>query len=194
MSDVSLSLGLPTSVGKQRQRLSTLLWRAVRQVCDGGVNAIVVPRNDALFRPWPTGVAQGDPDILHSDDSPFSDEATYYQPMIDVVTYAAADLRDTIIGLTLNNCGPLVGGESFSIEHPIIGWRLYEIATVEYSDATHAAVTFLPPLREAISVGTIIEFDRPRCMMRLAQPSSMDLSINPWTFNSASVDFIETFL
>jgi hypothetical protein len=43
-------------------------------------------------------------------------------------------------------------------------------------------------------VGTIIEFDRPRCMMRLAQPSSMDLSINPWTFNSASVDFIETFL
>jgi hypothetical protein len=45
--------------GRDRQKISALLWRAVRQVCDGGVNLIVVPRNDALFRPWPAGVAHG---------------------------------------------------------------------------------------------------------------------------------------
>jgi hypothetical protein len=197
MSDVSLSgvKGVKAH-DRQRQRIATLLWRAVRQICDGGVNNIVVPRNDALFRPWPFqatsgGVAGGPAGVPHSDLAMFSDDAGYYQSMIDVTVAADAALRATGLAIQLNWCGGLMGGESFSIQHPTFGWRLYEIATVTYDSDTAARITFMPPLREAVSVGTPLEFDRPRCVMRLARTSSMDLTVQPWTFNNASVDFIE---
>jgi hypothetical protein len=74
-----------------------------------------------------------------------------------------------------------------------MGWRLYEIGTVVYTDASHAVISFNPPLREAISAGTQLEFDRPRCTMRLTAPGAMDLTVTPWTFNSASVQFVEGF-
>lgn len=191
MSDVSLSGGHPGAQGRQRQRLSTLLWRAVRQIADGGVNAIVVPRNDALFRPWPAGVAQGvGSGVPHSDGTFFEDGAGYYQSVIDI-TAAAAALRAVSLDITINYAGQLMGGESFSILHDTMDWRLYEIATVDMTSDTEATITFRPPLREAIADDTPLEFDRPRCKMRLAKPSSMNLSVAPWTFNSASVDFVE---
>jgi hypothetical protein len=193
MSAVSLSgrKGIG-DIGRDRPKFSTLLWRAVRQVCAGGVNVIVVPRNDALFRPFPSGASEFGL-IRHSDGTPFDDGTGYYQPVIDVITYDAAALRATTLGLQLLNAGPLVGGESFSINHPTVGWRLYEIATVDYVDAAHAVVTFNPPLREAVASGTDVEFDRPRCTMRLANAGAMDLSVQPWTFNSADASFVEAF-
>jgi hypothetical protein len=100
-------------------------------------------------------------------------------------------LRATSLDLAILNAGDLVGGESFSIDHPTMGHRLYEIKTAIYDDDDLATITFNPPLREAVTSGTRLEFDRPRCTMRLVNPSSMDLSVVPWTFNSASVDFIE---
>lgn len=189
MSDVSLS---GPGTGKERQRVSTLLWRAVRQVCDGGVNRIVVWRNDALFIPFPEGFARIT-SAPHSDGSPFSDGSEYYQPAIDIVSDGSAELRATSMAIRINEAAALIGGESFSIYHDTAGWRLYEIATVlvDEEDATSATITFMPPLREAIPDGTQLEFDRPRCTMRLASPGSMDLTVRPWTFNSASVDFVE---
>lgn len=151
---------------------------------------MVVWRNDALFRPWPAGAAPYG-SIPHSDGTFFSDGTGYYQPVIDVETYGYAELRDTTIYLQLNYCGDLMGGESFSINHPTMGWRLYEIGTVNYVDDTHVAVTFNPPLREDVPAGTQVEFDRPRCVMQLKAPGSMDLTVVPWTFNSANAEFIE---
>lgn len=192
MSDISLSGGRGLT-GRDRQRVTTLLWRAVRQICDGGINAIIVPRNDALFRPWPEGLSQtAGLDIAHSDGSLFGDDTGYDQPVIDIVA-GAASLRATSIDIGINYAGELIGGEAFSIIHPTMGWRMYEIATVDYTDDDAATITFMPPLREAIAAGTPLEFDRPRCLMRLGATNSMDLNINPWTFNSASVDFVETF-
>jgi len=190
MSDVSLG-GRGAGVGHARQKAATLLWRAVRQICDGGVNAIVVPRNDALVRPWPVGMVQGEISLPHSDGSFFDDGSGYYQPVIDVVISAAASLRATFLNLAFRQCGPLQGGESFSILHDTVGWRLYEIATVVYSDPTRATVTFHPPLREDVAAGAAVEFDRPRCVMRLANAGAMDLAVVPWTFNTASVSFVE---
>jgi hypothetical protein len=190
MSDVSLSGGNGLK-GRDRQKVTTLLWRAVRQICDGGVNSIVVPRNDALFRPWPAGVAQTSGlSIPHDDDTFFDDGSGYYQSVIDITCTAAA-LRSTALGIAINYAGELQGGESFSIEHPTEGWRMYEISTVEMATETTGVIRFNPPLREAVANGMQLEFDRPRCTMRLASPSSMNLSVVPWTFNSASVDFIE---
>lgn len=190
MSDVSLSGGRGLA-GRARQKVTTLLWRAIRQICDGGVTPIVVPRNDALFRPWPAGIPQTDGvNVPHSDGTLFSDGAGYYQRTIDI-TCDAADLRATSLDITIGYAGQLMGGESFSIEHPVAGWRLYEISTIDQIDDAQATIAFNPPLREAVVDGTRLEFDRPRCLMRLAQTSSMNLTVQPWTFNSASVDFVE---
>jgi hypothetical protein len=193
MSDVALSGG-PGLVGRDRQKISTLLWRAVRQLCDGGVNAIVVPRNDALFIPFPRGLTRGGGLVPHSDAAPFGDGSEYYQSTIDIKSDGAAALRATTMTISLNVSSTLQGGEAFSILHPAMGWRMYEIAAVEHSDdETTAMISFLPPLREAIGDATELEFERPRCTMRLAQPGSMDLAAVPWTFNQASVDFVEAF-
>lgn len=193
MTDVSLSGRTGSNLkDKQRIKVATLLWRAVRQIADGGVNAIVVPRNDALFRPWPCGLSQQTGlDVTHSDRTHFSDTSGYYQSVIDIAASAAA-LRATSLDITINYAGELMGGESFSIHHPTMGWRLYEIATIDGEPSSSmATITFNPPLRESVTSGTVLEFDRPRCVMRLAATNSMDLSVAPWTFNTASVSFIE---
>lgn len=201
MSDISLS-GLCGQTGytkqgylsKDRQKISTLLWRAVRQGAKGGAVAVVVPRHDDLFVPWPAGAARGNPvDQPHSDLTFFSDGTGYVQSTIAVTTEGAASLRATTLVLNLLNCGPLNGGESFSINHPDVGYRLYEIATVFYSNPGRAIVTFNPPLRGDVVDNTDVEFDRPSCTMRLTNGNSMDLTVQPWTFNSASVQFIEAF-
>ena len=183
-----------TGSTRDQIRRRTLLWRAVRNICDGGVAGIVVPRNDALFRPWPSGLAQGTPaPIPHSDGSLFSDGTGYYQSTIAVQAAAPAALRDTAMAFNLFRCGDLLGGESFSILHATMGWRMYEIGTVNMVNQTQAVVTFRPPLREDTPAGADIEFDRPRCLMRLAQTGSMDLTVVPWTGNNPNVDFVEHF-
>lgn len=191
MSSVSLSGRNGTADrGRNRQKFATLLWRSIQQICDGGVNPIVVPRNDALFVPWPEGVARTI-NIPHSDGASFSDGSFYYQPVIDISVSADAALRATSLKIDINYADDLVGGEAFSIPHTSAGWRMYVIKTVMMTSDTEATITFNPPLRDAVSVGDALEFDRPRCTMRLVQPSSMNLTVQPWSFNTANADFVE---
>lgn len=192
MSDVSLG-GRTGLSGRERQRTSTLLWRAVRQIFDNGARPMVVWRNDTLFRPWPVGVPLQVDDVPHSDGTFFDDGTGYAQPLIDIVTYGDAALRATALVLEVRLARQFQGGESFSVDHPTLGWRLYEIATVKQNEQ-FAVVTFNPPLRESVPGGTRLEFDRPRCIMRLATPNAMDLSVRPWSFNTASVDLVEAFV
>lgn len=171
-------------------RTYTLLWRAVRQLCAN--RPIVVHRRERAWAPFPHGVTGATSKIPHADSSLFSDGAGYYQPVIDVETHGDASLRSTTLYLKLNYCGDLLGGESFSIDHPTWGWRLYEIATVEYIDVTHVRVTFNPPLRESVPAGTQVEFDRPRCTMKLLNPAAMDFTTTAYPFSLASVKFVES--
>ncbi|WP_316188327.1 MULTISPECIES: hypothetical protein [unclassified Bradyrhizobium] len=191
MSDVSLG-ARRHEAGRDRQRNATLLWRAVRQLANGGASLMVVPRNDALFVPWPAGIARGVIAIPHGDGTAFDDTTEYEQPVIDIRSDAAS-LRDTVLTLTIARAGSLRGGECFSILHPSAGWRMYEIGAVTYASPTRAAIRFNPPLRDDVAAGTVLEFDRPRCTMRLAAPNAMDLAVQPWTFNAASVQFVEGF-
>ncbi|WP_235885216.1 hypothetical protein [Bradyrhizobium frederickii] len=193
VSDVQLSGGRAGAIDRQRQKNATLLWRAIRQISNGGATPLIVPRNDALFVPWPNGVSRGSGlNVSHEDETLFGDGSGYYQAVIDITAAEDADLRAISMVLDINVAGELVGGEAFSIQHPTMDWRMYEIATVDMVSDTEANVTFNPPLREAVPAGTSIEFDRPRCKMRLATPSSMDLKVAPWTFNNASVNFVES--
>jgi hypothetical protein len=172
-----------------RDRLATLCWRAVRQITNGGVTPLIVPCLDTIFAPFPTNVVEL---ILpHSDGSFFSDGSGYQQPVIDVTNSGGAARRATSMVLNLNNCAALQGGEKFSIQHPTYNWRLYEIATAQQSGSV-ASITFNPPLREAISNGTVLEFDRPRCTMKLVNSAAMNLNVTTFPFSLASVKFVES--
>lgn len=54
-------------------------------------------------------------------------------------------------------------------------------------------VTIRPPLREATAAGTRVEFDYPKCIMKLASPDAMDLALERRLYGSATVKFIEDF-
>jgi hypothetical protein len=169
----------------------TLLWRAVRQLCNGGTVPIVVPRNDATFAPFPAGPRSYGL-ITHSDGTLFSDGSGYVQSMIDVKCDGGAALRATAMEITLSHCGPLQGGESFSVNHETFGWRLYEVATAIVVDSTHTNITFNPPLREAVQDGDALEFDQPRCTMKLVDAAGMNLNVTTWPFSLAAAKFVES--
>jgi hypothetical protein len=53
-------------------------------------------------------------------------------------------------------------------------------------------VTFNPPLREAVVDGTQIEFDEPRCTMKLVNAGAMDLNLTVLPNSTATVKLVET--
>lgn len=171
---------------RMRDASETRLWRAIRQIANGGVVPLIVPCRDTVFAPFPIAFTDAEA-IPHSDGSFFSDGTGYTQSIIDVTANGGAALRATSMVINLNYCAPLQGGEKFSIRHPTFNWRLYEIATFDGS-----TITFNPPLREAVANGESLEFNRPRCTMKLVNAAAMDLNVTTYPFPLASVKFKES--
>jgi hypothetical protein len=168
-------------------------WRAIAAAADGGAEPIIVPSCDKLTFPAP--LVDGEPvyswgDIPHSDGTLFSDGSGYYLPVVEAEAASDATLRATTMDITMTVGGELRGGEVFSIEHPTMGWRRYEIASVDEDGDT---ITFRPPLREAVSAGTALEFDQPKCLMRLASGDAMALTLDMRRFGGPSATFVEWF-
>ena len=140
------------------RRDKIMSWRAARAMLEGGAVPIIFPICDARHQP----VAFRH-HVPHSDGSPFSDESLYESGDCDVICFVDAPLRATSMVMEFRSLGrPIVAGERFSIDHP--SWRhlLYEIKATD-----GVTVQFRPPLREAVSAGTEINFSDPRCVMRL---------------------------
>lgn len=55
-------------------------------------------------------------------------------------------------------------------------------------------VTFRPPLREAIDTNVEVNFDAPRCTMRLANANAMDLTLEPPNLADGAVEFMEAMV
>jgi hypothetical protein len=102
------------------------------------------------------------------------------------VAAASAALRATRLAISIQQGSPLRGGERFSINHPTAGWRLYQVGAVNAGVAT-----LRPPLREAVDPGTWLEFDLPRCLMKLSDPNGMAVTMTLLRFASPNADFIE---
>lgn len=162
-------------------------WRAIDAYLDGGAVPIIVPFCDGRHQP-----TLGPVNTVHSDGTPFSDESEYVQG--DAYGQVAADaaLRATTLQLSdLILPEALVGGEWLSIDHPTMRWRAYRIAEVVAFDAGTATVKIRPPLREAVTAGTAVDFAEPRCVMRVENglPSPTSLGF----VNAPAVRFVEDF-
>ena len=161
------------------RRDRNLAWRAARANMEGGIRPIIFSICDARHQPL-AGKVKGVP---HSDGTPFDDATLYEGAGGNNLALVDAPLRSTTIFIDATLLErELEGGERFSIDHPTWRHRLYEVKKVEGSK-----VEFRPPLREAVTAGTDIEFRDPKCVMRLTNDMSAPLDGPRWATGSISL-------
>jgi hypothetical protein len=167
-------------------------YRALRALLEGGAHQVRMPVFDCRHAPWPVdisgrSVSSAGP-VQFSDGSEFSDGSSLYQPIITAETVGDTALRSTLITINFLNVGEVVGGEYFSI-----GDRLYVIKSVIEEDDTELTLSIWPPLREVVADGTPVNFDRPACLMRLADEATMDLMLESGRRAFPDLSFVEVF-
>ncbi|MBW8639002.1 hypothetical protein K1W69_17530 [Hoeflea sp. WL0058] len=173
-------------------RDEVLAWRAIEAYCDGRLNAIDVPLPDyeqayapfgadlsyeALFAP-----------VSHGDGSYFSDGSGYVSSVIDVTAGGDLALGATSMTAVVTYAPRLQPGQVFSFDHTNKGPRWYQVKSW---DTETSAMTFRPPLREAVTSGATLNFDRPTCRMRLRSDDAMRLDLRQPAWGNPSVEFIE---
>jgi hypothetical protein len=168
-------------------------WRSLRAAMKGGSIPLVLEARDERCAPWP--VLAGNTHIsAFTDDGSITDAAGNYATRIIQCTLGAdAALRATSLTLTFSTLtySALKGGERLTIDHTNHKARLYEIATAVNTSGDTWTVTIDPPLREAEASGKAVDFDYPRCIMRLASP--MELPLERDLYAQSTVKFIESF-
>lgn len=170
--------------GPLLDREPVLAWRAFLLIAEEGAEVVEVPFCDPMHQPY--GYEHSVP---HSDDTPFDDESLYSGGGAIATAAADAALRATTLNLAITLPQPLVGGETFSIDHPTKGWRAYRVRTVESQTDEATTITFRPPLREAVTEGDAIDFVSPRCLM--VQQGRASSSINLGRYGEAAIRFVE---
>jgi hypothetical protein len=164
--------------GETIDRTAGLAWRALTEGMDNGSQAVIALLcSERLFQPVGDLVT-----VDHSDGTPFSDDTPYDSSGADYTIVADAALRAVTVQIAGASELPLIGGELFSVEHAAWGWRVYRITRIDGD-----VITFRPPLREAMAAGTALEFDTPRCQMRMASVASNQTNMGRFTACSLSM-------
>lgn len=163
-----------------------MLWRAFKSAIRYGAVPFVFPVCDIRHQP-----SNGPVSVSHSDGSSFSDDSLYDGADCVAELSADATLRATQISLAMTLGKPLIGGERFTIDHPTVRHRCYQIGLVLAQTESSATVQFHPPLREAAEAGTAVDFNNPRCVMKADGRLAAPLAGPRWA--SGSVRFVEDF-
>ncbi len=92
----------------------------------------------------------------------------------------------------LINADNLEAGQHFAdYDATTYGWRLHRIETVSVSSGDVVDITFWPPARFAVANTHVLEFDNPRCVMRLAGSGSTDLQLEYRKRGDPNAEFVE---
>lgn len=130
--------------------------RAIEALMDGGASEIVAWSHELPFMPQ-----GGVPAVPHSDGSPFSDQSLYAGLGFTLRAVGPAPLRATRLTVS-GDLSRLRGGERFSIIHPTMGYRRYQLGKIEGSE-----ITIRTPLREALTGNETLDFGRVGCVCRM---------------------------
>lgn len=166
-------------------------WRAIDTLAEGMLNPISIPvwdypRSPGSADDYGRNIRDFSTSLPHSDGTYFSDDAGY------VGSFSTAKVNATAstgaVTVVINKVTPfsVEPGQRFSINH-----RLYQIRTVTSQSSNIATVTVRPPLREALNVGDVVEFNYPRLRVRLVSDEAMYLPLNFNQQSFPSLDFIE---
>lgn len=142
-----------------------LTARAIQADLDNGATVYEVPAYECWFRPVPDGYIGGA--VPHSDGTPFSDDTLYLGAPVDATVSTAIARRSGLFYANITS-GQIKGGEHFSVDHPNQGRRMYRVVRLESGNGTGScSFKIRPLLREALSGGEVIDFNRPSCLMTL---------------------------
>lgn len=167
---------------------------------NGGFRFINVPIITDWFGPFPKVKNLPAPFITgipHSDGSLFSDGAGYSQASVygEITENAALNagiIKMQVFGLSR----PLRWSDWFSIYHPVKGWRAYRYWDV--LDASGGAnpvytLAIAPPLREAVTAGTRVEFARPRFVAKFRSDFTLPSVVEAFFVTKQTMQFVEAF-
>lgn len=162
-------------------------WRAIDMLLEGRLFPVLVPFT-RLYQPVPEGAAENGlyDAVPFTDDALFDDDTGYVGRVIDVTLAGSIATRSVAASVVIRNAARLEPAQHFSI-----GERLYRLRTVVYTSETTADITFRPPLRDAASLGTALEFDDPVCRMKLATDAEMKLPLEYARWGFPTVNFVE---
>jgi hypothetical protein len=173
-------------------------FNRLRMHLTGGVQAIVIPLVTDYIAPtitddgpiWIEG-------ITHSDGSLHSDGAGYREATIKARLNNGAALNASTVRIKVDTGGELIGGEIFSLYHPIRGYRCYQIGEIDdvvpNGGEPIYTVEIKPPLREASTTSDSMRFVRPLLTVRLAPGAKMPWAPSDWWEFEPDVSFIEAF-
>lgn len=170
-------------------------WRAWEGELAGGAGVVNVPVLDLRFAPRPLqGGRLARPGSLRvgSDLDPYFPEVVDYGSPVVVATIDAAILRATTVTINVAQGSRAVGGQTFEVNHPTKGKRVYQTGRVLSRNGQSTTLQIWPPLREAITAPVSINFDWPCLTCRLVPDGDISPDIS---FGRASVtaQFIEAF-
>ncbi|MDX0573818.1 hypothetical protein GOD68_26750 [Sinorhizobium medicae] len=173
-------------------------WLGAR--LNGGFRFINVPIITDWFGPFPTvnklpaPIVSG---ITHSDGSYFSDGAGYSQAKVYGEITEAAALNAGIIKMRVYGLDrPLRWSDWFSIYHTTKGWRAYrywQVISKTTEDNPVYTLAIAPPLREAVAVGTRVEFARPRFVAKFKSEFTLPSVVEAFFVTQQSIQFVEAF-
>ena len=154
-----------------------LTWRAILAKLKGRSNVVSIPVYECGRTPGalPDFVLP-DMDTLHDDDAEFSDGSSYAGTAWHGEASAALAARATAATLDLLDAPEVAPwpGMYFSFLD-----RLHVVESAGEISGGTCAITFTPPLREAVPAGTPALFDGARGLWRLADDQAGALPIEP---------------
>ena len=150
--------------------------RAWSAMLDGGATEFVLPIWDLAQAPRPFA---GRRQMLPGSPAPsldyFSQDPSFGQPLIVAKVSGAQPLRSTTLGIAITQGRPVRGGERFSINDPVLGWRLYTIGQITGSAGGVQTCSIRPPLRAAVADQQALEFDVPRFQAKVVPGKAANL-------------------
>ncbi|KQS74212.1 hypothetical protein ASG25_02000 [Rhizobium sp. Leaf384] len=173
---------------------------------NGSFRFVNVPIITDWFGPFPTIgklPASNVGGIPHSDGSFFSDTSGYSQTTVWGVVTEAAALNAGILKLKIYGMPRrLDWSEWFSIYHPTKGWRAYRFWDIveEFDNGADSGGSYQqyrlaigPALREAVPVGTRVEFARPRFVAKFPAGFTLPSVVEAFFVTQQSIQFTEAF-
>lgn len=173
---------------------------------NGGFRFMNVPIITDWFGPFP--VAGNLPalridGIPHSDGAFFDDGSGYSQATIWGIVTENAALNSGILSIRAYGLArPLRWSDWFSIYHDGgKGWRAYrywEVLSVspgsdEVGEYQDYVLALAPPLREAVAVGTRVEFARPRFVAKFKADFTLPSVVEAFFVTEQTIQFVEAF-
>lgn len=166
-------------------------WNAWTAHLAGGATLVNAPMAEIALAPYrnkPTRMRAPDAD----PDPNFPSQGPYGANRAIIATVAAAALRATTVTVTVTHGAPLRSGQGFGVIHASGTHRWYRIVRVQSRNGMAATVTIEPPLREAVTAGTPVDFEWGSFLARMIPDSDPypEISVR---HSTVSISFIEAF-